>query len=475
MFNIGNRIVKLRKEKNMTQEDLSNLLKVSRQTVSKWESDLITPEISNLILISDVFNCPIDYLIKDDEQREMEYELDDEHLTFGERVIKLRKINHITQEQLADYLQVSRQSIFKWEKNKTYPEIEKLVSLSNIFDCSIDYLLKNKKQVEEELLSTEENVLLVTENKNRIEEVELTKVERIQKKITNIFYAFIIFMISLIFNLNLKDSYDTVIAKVVIINALFIINNVKFGTFLLLSLIEGNKKIFLNELKSYFISILLCLPVFIVLFFMTDSYLVLFGKYLICGSILYLIYTVIMCFKNKKLDIESSILILIEACLCVIPFLFFNRTEDSILRIFALIILPLIVGLSIYNIVRYKCKILKKIIFILIGVAAWGLDRWFYGVLVRLLPSVILNIDVNYVIALSEAEHILIFSILSILTVFTKKINYINLINYSVSISICLYCLIVAIKNPNASDIVLNNAAVVLLLILFTKYSQGES
>ena len=144
MFHIGEKITNLRKEKNMTQEELSNLLNVSRQTVSKWESEKIYPDVNNLILISNLFSCSIDYLIIENKNEKCINELDEEHLTFGERIIKLRKINHITQEQLADHLGVSRQALFKWESNKSYPEIDKLIGLSKVFDCSVDYLLRNK-------------------------------------------------------------------------------------------------------------------------------------------------------------------------------------------------------------------------------------------------------------------------------------------------------------------------------------------
>ena len=49
-----------------------------------------------------------------------------------------------TQEQLADILGVSRQSVSKWESDISYPETEKLIELGKLFECSMDYLLKNE-------------------------------------------------------------------------------------------------------------------------------------------------------------------------------------------------------------------------------------------------------------------------------------------------------------------------------------------
>ena len=64
-------------------------------------------------------------------------------MTFGEKLSRLRKENNYTQEQLADILEVSRQSVSKWESDIAYPETDKLIRMSKLFDCSMDYLLKD--------------------------------------------------------------------------------------------------------------------------------------------------------------------------------------------------------------------------------------------------------------------------------------------------------------------------------------------
>lgn len=65
-------------------------------------------------------------------------------MTLGEKITKQRKELNYTQEQLADILGVSRQSISKWESDITYPETDKLIELGKLFDCSMDYLLKEE-------------------------------------------------------------------------------------------------------------------------------------------------------------------------------------------------------------------------------------------------------------------------------------------------------------------------------------------
>ncbi|MDD7025185.1 MAG: helix-turn-helix transcriptional regulator [Oscillospiraceae bacterium] len=63
-------------------------------------------------------------------------------MTLGDKLSKLRKESNYTQEQLAHVLGVSRQAISKWESNLTYPETDKLIKMSELFNCSLDYLLK---------------------------------------------------------------------------------------------------------------------------------------------------------------------------------------------------------------------------------------------------------------------------------------------------------------------------------------------
>lgn len=62
-------------------------------------------------------------------------------MTTGEKIAALRKGNNITQEQLAELLGVTRQSVSRWEMDLAFPETEKLIRLSRLFSCSIDYLL----------------------------------------------------------------------------------------------------------------------------------------------------------------------------------------------------------------------------------------------------------------------------------------------------------------------------------------------
>ena len=69
-------------------------------------------------------------------------------MKFGENLQKLRKEKGISQEQLAEQLGVTRQSVSKWESGASYPEMDKIVALCNIFHCDMNVLI-NKDITEE--------------------------------------------------------------------------------------------------------------------------------------------------------------------------------------------------------------------------------------------------------------------------------------------------------------------------------------
>lgn len=60
---LGDKLSKLRKENNYTQEQLAEILGVSRQAISKWESNITYPETDKLIRMSQLFHCTTDYLL----------------------------------------------------------------------------------------------------------------------------------------------------------------------------------------------------------------------------------------------------------------------------------------------------------------------------------------------------------------------------------------------------------------------------
>lgn len=85
-------------------------------------------------------------------------------MEFSEKLITLRKGRDLTQEQLAEQLKVSRQSISKWESGQVIPEVEKIVELSKVFNVTLDYLLKpseiDELSVKTDMLEQQQKQLL---------------------------------------------------------------------------------------------------------------------------------------------------------------------------------------------------------------------------------------------------------------------------------------------------------------------------
>lgn len=63
---LGKNLQLLRRQKRITQEKLAELMAVSRQTVSKWESDEAIPELPKLLELCDLFSCRLDELVRED-------------------------------------------------------------------------------------------------------------------------------------------------------------------------------------------------------------------------------------------------------------------------------------------------------------------------------------------------------------------------------------------------------------------------
>lgn len=70
-------------------------------------------------------------------------------MILADKIIKLRKKNGWSQEELGEKMNVSRQAVSKWESAQTIPDLEKILQLSNLFGVTTDYLLKDELEEEE--------------------------------------------------------------------------------------------------------------------------------------------------------------------------------------------------------------------------------------------------------------------------------------------------------------------------------------
>ena len=107
-------------------------------------------------------------------------------MTLGEKIQQLRKASGLSQDQLAEQLDVSRQSISKWELNDAVPDVKRLIRLSELFDVSIDELLKENKQ---------SKILNNSESKGTTTLIDISKLNLAHKQITMGFITVIVGLI----------------------------------------------------------------------------------------------------------------------------------------------------------------------------------------------------------------------------------------------------------------------------------------
>ena len=77
-------------------------------------------------------------------------------MEFGKQIKKLRQEAQLSQEELAERIYVSRQTISNWENDKSYPDVNSLVLLSETFQISLDKLIKGDIEVMKDVIQKEE-------------------------------------------------------------------------------------------------------------------------------------------------------------------------------------------------------------------------------------------------------------------------------------------------------------------------------
>lgn len=96
-------------------------------------------------------------------------------MSFSEKLIKLRKQHGFSQEELGYKLNVTRQTVSKWELGQTVPEMNKLISLSQIYGISLDELT-NEDKLNVDNTTKKDDIKIENENKNKTKDKDLRKI-----------------------------------------------------------------------------------------------------------------------------------------------------------------------------------------------------------------------------------------------------------------------------------------------------------
>ena len=134
---------------------------------------------------------------------------------FAKLLYELRKNKHLTQAELAKLVGVSNKTISKWETGETYPETAQLITLSNIFNITIDELLKGKikeKNLEPPKIEEEKK----PENSQKVDSSPLTKKMALQiiLELILVFADLIILVTCLAFQVPYQIYVSVIIASI---------------------------------------------------------------------------------------------------------------------------------------------------------------------------------------------------------------------------------------------------------------------
>jgi transcriptional regulator with XRE-family HTH domain len=146
-MHLSEKIQLLRKQRNLSQEQLAEELDVSRQAISKWESEQSVPEMNNIIQLSEIFNVSTDYLLKEDGAEASEgcsqLQTDDEKLRMKKSAMLLSTGVNIFGLLVAIALSL------RWQTRLSLPAGIALQLFALVyFEISInDQLSKNSKNV----------------------------------------------------------------------------------------------------------------------------------------------------------------------------------------------------------------------------------------------------------------------------------------------------------------------------------------
>ena len=113
-------------------------------------------------------------------------------MSFGNRLYELRKSKNVSQEELAELLDVSRQSISKWENDKAYPEMTRLLFMSDYFGVSLDYLIRGTENVANAENKEKTSVTYQTRNLLTVWNNFISNLSGKQRKLMMLLYALVI-------------------------------------------------------------------------------------------------------------------------------------------------------------------------------------------------------------------------------------------------------------------------------------------
>ncbi len=138
----SDKLKELREEKNITQQELSNILKIDNSLFAKYEKEYHIIPINHLNTLCNYFHVSFDYLFNLTDQVNYKNTLENiDSIKAGTRLKNWRKENKLTQEKLASMLNMARSALANYERGRNIIATPFLYTICTKYKVSADYLL----------------------------------------------------------------------------------------------------------------------------------------------------------------------------------------------------------------------------------------------------------------------------------------------------------------------------------------------
>ncbi len=142
-----NRIKEIREDKDISQECVAKILKISRPYYANIENNIKIITLDKLNLFINYFNISFDYVfgltnIRQNSNYKSISKID--YTLLGKNITKLRQLNNVTQKELADNINVSQACLSKYEKGLIKISTNNLCKIIHQFNESVDKIIKSK-------------------------------------------------------------------------------------------------------------------------------------------------------------------------------------------------------------------------------------------------------------------------------------------------------------------------------------------
>ncbi len=219
-------------------------------------------------------------------------------MNIGEKLYELRKEKNLSQEEVADKLNVTRQTISKWETNQSTPDFDKIVPICELFEISTEELLTGKKQ--------DENATSIVRDYQKEEEKEISKEEFKRKSAEVVSTSVFLYILSIVAIIVLSEINDILAVSVFFIMIAFatsrLIKNYMYAPKFEKTKKEKKEKEIIRNINGIISTI--CLVIYFIVSFATMAWYITWVIFIISGIITQIVRLIFL--LNDKEDSENE-------------------------------------------------------------------------------------------------------------------------------------------------------------------------